>query len=378
MTSILGEDSERRFSQPPTQIKKNLPPLPHLNNKSHSQNEVDPSSREAALVTDGVHSEYVAPELDTNKLGSISSATFGAAGRTKTTNDPPAPLSSKTSNEPDEHIARLTKSNTYGQNDDLPPFRNALLHAKTADDVGHRGHAHDPLQDQLYLYVGPSTFAGPSMNPERRGSFMPTDEDVAIVSESPGAADIDIYETAYRDEIERIKARAREQQREEPAVYLTRRVDARLLAISGRMGRLAAAGEESFKQLRDYTQWRERKAMVTEVSRALREAAKEEYARQKQAYDAARLERAKTKAAEGDDPNSSTEAPEAAASRADTPTTTASGAEQPLLQKSPTSPSQWTGQAVETGKQASKSLFGLMDMVKTKSRTMRGSGSGSK
>ena len=369
LTSILGEDSERRFSQPPSMIQKNLPPLPHLDHRSHSQDDYDRSGREGALVVDGVHKDYVAPDIDTTRLAPLSNTTSLAAGRMKAISDPPPPLSTENSNDSDQRVARLT-SNSDILAGDFPPFRTGLHHSKTADELGHHGQAHDPLQDQLYLYIGPSTFAGASVNPDRRGSFMPTDEDVPIVSESPGAADIDIYETAYRDEIERIKARAREQQREEPAVYLVRRVDARLLAISGRVGRLAAVGEESFHQLRDYTQWRERRAKVTEVSRALREAAKEEYVRQKQAYDAARLERTKTKTGEGEEPSGHTDASGAASPGAATPTTSTSASEQLLLQKSLSSPSQWTGRAMDKGK---TSLMGLMDMVKTKSRTMRGS-----
>src|SRR5262249_6182933 len=106
-------------------------------------------------------------------------------------------------------------------------------------------------------------------------------DNAPVVSESPGAADVDIYETAYRDEIERIMAKAKEQNKE-PNVYLTRRVDAKLMAISGLAGKWVAMGEEAKNQIKDYTQFSNRKARVTEVSRALRQAAREEYERRKQ------------------------------------------------------------------------------------------------
>jgi [calcium/calmodulin-dependent protein kinase] kinase len=59
---------------------------------------------------------------------------------------------------------------------------------------------------------------------------METEEEpVQIVSESPGAADFNIYETAYRMELDRIKHNLSESDRDNrqfgPKVYLTRRVE---------------------------------------------------------------------------------------------------------------------------------------------------------
>lgn len=73
-----------------------------------------------------------------------------------------------------------------------------------------KGHAHDPLEDQLFLdldYTG---------NEE-----VPADHQ-HMVCESPGAVDIDVYEKAYEEEIQRIMAQ-RGQRR--PTLYLTRRVE---------------------------------------------------------------------------------------------------------------------------------------------------------
>ncbi|OKL61669.1 hypothetical protein UA08_02771 [Talaromyces atroroseus] len=145
-----------------------------------------------------------------------------------------------------------------------------------------RGQARDPLEEEVtFLHIGPSTFTGyhddeydnspyhyshestsgkpqrpvlPPLNvpdtsiygiPEFPQTTHPIDPDaVPIVSESPGASEIDIYETAYREEIERIKKRSissrldpgtgvaagdtsREGNEQTPAtrVYLTRRVE---------------------------------------------------------------------------------------------------------------------------------------------------------
>lgn len=128
---------------------------------------------------------------------------------------------------------------------------------------GTRGHARDPLEEEVpYLHIGPSTFTGafnddddnnntnneesstptktrPILSPlsvpdvsidgipefPQTGTPIDTDQ-VPIISESPGASEIDIYETAYREEIERIKRRSiasRDSVRTQ--VYLTRRVE---------------------------------------------------------------------------------------------------------------------------------------------------------
>ncbi|KAJ5169170.1 Calcium/calmodulin-dependent protein kinase kinase cmkC [Penicillium canariense] len=96
---------------------------------------------------------------------------------------------------------------------------------------GTRGHARDPLEEDFpYLFIGPSTYTGTS--PQEPSDFnigsdpapifaepdstkvgmdialeaAISDEPMQIVSESPGAAEFDIYETAYRKELERIKS----------------------------------------------------------------------------------------------------------------------------------------------------------------------------
>lgn len=364
LNSILDNEDAGRFSQPPTAIQSKDIPLPYLDHKANSVEAfTDPQEKisaggspsevnqaRSAVSPDG--KPPAEPDVHTKAIQS------------------PTPLSSEVSHESDGDISRITSGSELASpsQEKLPPFRSYRPYPKTFDDSGRRGHAHDPLEDHLYLFVGPSTFAGPSVNPERHGSFIPDEYDVPVVSESPGAADIDIYETAYRDEIERIRARAREQHKEEPQVYLTRRVDAKLLAMSGMAGRLAAASEERYNQLIDYTQWKERKAMVTEVSRALREAAREEYLRRKQEYEEARTERAKAKAAEAADDASGTpsRAPE------EKPASPEPSPEKLLLEKTTSSTSQWADRAAGAGRQARNSLMGFVDLMKTKSKTKRG------
>ncbi|EZF84365.1 CAMKK/CAMKK-META protein kinase [Trichophyton rubrum MR1448] len=112
---------------------------------------------------------------------------------------------------------------------------------------GTRGHARDPLEEEMpFLHIGPSNF-GPEAefdqtkqdDPalESGGIPIPTrptlTESPMIVSESPPAADIDIYETAYKEIIERINSRSREAQSPTPKVYLNRRVEKKPTASYG-------------------------------------------------------------------------------------------------------------------------------------------------
>ncbi|RMJ23478.1 calcium calmodulin-dependent protein kinase [Aspergillus sp. HF37] len=110
---------------------------------------------------------------------------------------------------------------------------------------GTRGHARDPLEEEYpYLFIGPSTYFGspteeanesnPGATTEEPDSISPreiSDANLAadmsslIVSESPGAAEFDIYETAYREEVEQIRERSQTLQTTGPRVYLTRRVE---------------------------------------------------------------------------------------------------------------------------------------------------------
>ncbi|KAI9687580.1 MAG: hypothetical protein M1822_002190 [Bathelium mastoideum] len=82
------------------------------------------------------------------------------------------------------------------------------LHHRTFSDG--KGHAHDPLTDTLYLDIGTGIEDGP---PNEGGKH--------IISESPSAVEMNVYEMAYQEEVDRIlKARGRA-----ATMYLTRRVE---------------------------------------------------------------------------------------------------------------------------------------------------------
>lgn len=133
-----------------------------------------------------------------------------------------------------------------------PTLSRASSSATKRSMEGTRGHARDPLEEDFpYLFIGPSTYTGTS--PQEPSGFNigsdPTpifaepdsaedgmdlaldaavaDEPMQIVSESPGAANFDIYETAYRKELERITSNTSTfpGAGASPKVYLTRRVE---------------------------------------------------------------------------------------------------------------------------------------------------------
>ncbi|KAI7255677.1 hypothetical protein KC352_g11471 [Hortaea werneckii] len=84
-----------------------------------------------------------------------------------------------------------------------------------------KGHAHDPLEDTLFLSIGSSSadpLSGADLPDHQPDPLFP------IVSESPPAVDINIYEQAYQDEMKRILER---RGRRDQSIYLTRRVEHR-------------------------------------------------------------------------------------------------------------------------------------------------------
>ena len=367
MSSILGDQSEAHFSQPPGRIHRKPVPLPHLPHRSNSLTTFDREARESVLVAEGVHRDLSvkSTEQDAPSLGARGPALEIPVRGAKAPSELPN-ASGEASPDSEEMLSQFPTADGTDPVDvtKLPPFQSRKLWAQTTDETGRRGHAHDPLDDHLFLYIGPSTFAEPSTNYDRRSSFVPDENDVAIVSESPGAADMDIYETAYRDEIERILARAREEKKE-PNVYLTRRVDQKLLAISGRAGRFMAGAESVASNIDYYTQFSARRAKVTEVSRALRQAAREEYERRRQekrdAIAHAKVEKSKTKEqSEIEAPASETERPGPEVVQSPESMST------PSSGSGAWSGTAWKGKATDKGRSARTSLLGFVDQLKTK------------
>ena len=105
----------------------------------------------------------------------------------------------------------ITRRSTAGSSIDPQPAP-LESRSRTFPVDGHlKGHAHDPLEDTLYLNIGHD----PDTNQDDLNYYM--------VSESPPAVEENIYEQAYAEEMERILAR----RGREPSVYMTRRVEHR-------------------------------------------------------------------------------------------------------------------------------------------------------
>lgn len=376
MSSILGEDDPARFSLPPLSMRQSVkaPGLPH---KSYSVTSFDRQAVEGALAAEGVHRNMdmlqerhrglPMQERDQTAQAPTTPLKAGQGDRPRSLDDPrlgPAEL------DPDDGLqAQLPRLSTSVEEEEqylaFRPERSPSdsERARSYDEVGHRGHARDPLQDHLYLYIGPSTFSGVSNNADNRATLVADGEEegVVIVSESPGAADIDIYETAYRDEIERIRQRTKEEGKdeEETSVYLTRRVDARLLAVSQLAGRFRAKGEGGLDRFGTAMGWKDKKARVTDVSRALRDATREEYEKRRQER------RQKGRPTGG--PSEATKVSGEANATMGNQAQPKQGPDSDL-QSPESGPAQsWTpfgGRAMEKGRQAKTSLKGLMGMMK--------------
>ena len=80
--------------------------------------------------------------------------------------------------------------------------------AVTRVEIG-KGHAHNPLEDTLFLDIDA---------PE--GDMA--QEYQHLVCESPSAVDMDVYEKAYEEEIQKI---VKDRGQKRPTLYLTRRVE---------------------------------------------------------------------------------------------------------------------------------------------------------
>ncbi|TVY41940.1 Calcium/calmodulin-dependent protein kinase kinase [Lachnellula subtilissima] len=160
---------------------------PHLR-KSRSADLHDLRSVEQALAAEGVHHEISPPDIDAHR--SMRGKVDESAIAIDRHEDTPHPTPKKS------------------RSDEVPTPTPGILRENSHE----KGHAHDPLDSEpLYLGIG----RGDQDAPE----IMPWD----LVAESPTAADFSIYETAYQQEIDRIRAA----QGHTATVYLTRRVDSK-------------------------------------------------------------------------------------------------------------------------------------------------------
>jgi [calcium/calmodulin-dependent protein kinase] kinase len=188
--------------------------------KSKSQDTDNRRSVEAALTTEGVHHEILIDDQNRkipDQMDSTASAkpTFRAEafGRRSPTK------ASSTSSQSSHQSSALNEAKTVHESMSYRPNPSPVVSkpgiipssAPTTPGVG-KGHAHNPLEDTLFLHIGSG------------GDNLEVPEDLNIVSESPSNVDIDVYEAAYEEEVQRIIAQRKDQHRS-PTLYLTRRVE---------------------------------------------------------------------------------------------------------------------------------------------------------
>ncbi|KAL9128675.1 MAG: hypothetical protein Q9217_002703 [Psora testacea] len=190
-STILGKDT--RIVQPPLSISRaDKPPLFH---KTRSVDTHDRRPIEKALVTEGVHRDVDLSNYSVRVEDREDTAIAYSSQTRSSTNKP-----------------ETNKSEGVGSTSPTSTKRNLGADPKThrpPQPTSHqgKGQAHDPLSDQLYLNLGPGGSSRPPTPP--------------AVSESPPAAETDIYEIAYREEVERIRAT----QGRSATLFLTRRVE---------------------------------------------------------------------------------------------------------------------------------------------------------
>ena len=205
LESILGQQA--RIFQPPLTMDRNSSKQePLRSQKAHSVDSHDRKPIEQALAREGVHRP-----IDTEKIN------YHITQRDDTTSTgreiaKPSPSPHPAS----PHVASPPPADGSSSpfNAKPSPISKPPLHTSTLNEhkLYGKGQAHDPLSDSfLFLEIGPSSNASPTdgNSPNR----TPT------VSESPPAAEGNIYEMAYHEEVERIRRNSRSS-----TLYLTRRI----------------------------------------------------------------------------------------------------------------------------------------------------------
>lgn len=184
---ILGGES--RMVQPPLTLSHSGK---HHHQKARSVESHDRHPIEGPLAAGGVHREIDLSNFNESLAGGNENA--GIPFSTTTSNGPHSP-------QPFDKTTPASPS-LGGPTQPLPIPGSPGPKEHTGD-----GHAHNLFAGYPFLAIGPSG-DGPPPDPP-------------AVSESPPAAEINIYEDAYHSEIQKI----RERRGQEAKYYLTRRVD---------------------------------------------------------------------------------------------------------------------------------------------------------
>jgi calcium/calmodulin-dependent protein kinase kinase 2 len=217
MEGILGNAS--RIVQPPLAMRPTqLRPI--AMRKSKSQDTDDRRPIETALTAEGVHREIQIDDNDHRIPDHMDDVAYskpgfrpGVLGTMPTSKGPvtSSPLAPEPVGITDAKVVHENMS--YRPPATQPVNMSRLPTSSTPSTPIGKGHAHDPLEDHLYLRIGTGEDFATAQT-----------DDYPVVSESPSNVDMDVYETAYQEEIARILAQ-KEDPKRRPTLYLTRRVD---------------------------------------------------------------------------------------------------------------------------------------------------------
>ena len=205
LDSILGQ--ETRIFQPPQTMSKVPAAREHLRlHKAHSVDTHDRRPIEGALAREGVH-RIIDPDKIRYPVTQRDDTAATGRGVAKPTfsHHPQSPRVSSPTPMDGAGSPPQPKS----------PQNKQPLHVSTLNEprLWGKGQAHDPLTESfLWLHIGPSNSASSRESPS-------PEEEAPVVSESPHAAEGNIYETAYHEEVERLRSNSRS-----ATLYLTRRV----------------------------------------------------------------------------------------------------------------------------------------------------------
>jgi len=216
MEGIFGRDS--RLVTPPSTYHSSADIRSARSSDAH-----DRRPYEQAMTREGVHRKVSVTD-DLQKLPLGIDKLVKIADPTSTTSSG-TPTRQSTSDKQDHPVSHPDKHRTNPRSFTFP----AEDHAK--------GHAHDPLLDHLYLAIGPGVGA------------EELTQDHIVVSESPPAVEMNIYEQAYQDELARIQ----EQQGRSASMYLTRFVEHRddLREMEGVLDRPKEAARRAKEKMGD-------------------------------------------------------------------------------------------------------------------------------
>ena len=219
--SILGSAS--RMVQPPLSMR------PSMMRKSKSQDTHDRRPVEGALSTEGVHHEIRIDEKGRKLPHNINDMAYAKSGLRADASGKRPSVKAPVASSPTVPIpagskdAKVIRENLSVR--PAPPYSSAGMIPTSAPTtpIG-KGHAHNPLEDTLFLNIGTGE------------DYLPEPEDGCVVSESPSNVDdMNVYETAYEEEVQRIIAQRKDQHNasanasananRRPTLYLTRRVE---------------------------------------------------------------------------------------------------------------------------------------------------------